>query len=88
MQRTEIRSLATSVTDYICLLYTSHRAGEVEQEVLQPVHRAHVQAVGRLVEHDDVRLPEEGLGQKHLDLFGLGEGVHGGGEQVLSLIHI
>ena len=41
----------------------------VEQKVLEPVDGFDVQVVGRLVEHDDVGVSEERLGQKDLDLI-------------------
>ena len=41
---------------------------KLQQEVLQPVHRVNVQVVGGLVHHQQVRLPEQGLGQQHLHL--------------------
>ena len=43
-------------------------AGEVQQEVLQPVDSFDVQVVGRLVQHDDVGVAEERLGKQNLHL--------------------
>ena len=43
-------------------------AGEVQQEVLQPVDGVDVQVVGGLVHHQDVRVAEQGLSQQHLHL--------------------
>ena len=53
----------------------NHRALKVQQEVLQPVHRVDVQVVGGLVQQQDVRIAEQGLGQQHLHLQ---PGVQGG----------
>ncbi len=43
-------------------------AREIQQEVLQPVDGLNVQVVRRLVQHDDVRIAEQSLGQQHLHL--------------------
>ena len=40
----------------------------VHEEVLEPYDAREVEVVRGLVEQDDVRLPEEGLGEQHLDL--------------------
>ena len=53
-----------------------HRAHKVQQKVLQPVDGVDVQAVGGLVQEDDVRAAEEGLGQQHLDLDLFGQAGH------------
>ncbi len=47
----------------------NHRTGEIEQKIFQPVDRPDIEVVGRLVEQQDVRLPEQSLCQQHLDLF-------------------
>ena len=44
------------------------RPGEVHQEVLQPGHTPVVQVVGGLIQQQDVRVAEQGLGQQHLEL--------------------
>ena len=49
-------------------------AGEVQQEVFQPVDGFDVQVVGGLVQHDDIGVAEEGGSQQDLDLQ---SGVHG-----------
>ena len=43
-------------------------AGEVQQEVLQPVDGLDIQVVGRLVQHDDVRVAKKGLSKQNLHL--------------------
>ena len=48
-------------------------AGEVQQEILQPVDGLDVQVVGGLVQHDDVGIAEQRLGQQD---FHLQPGVH------------
>ena len=48
----------------------------VHDEVLQPLDGLDIQVVGGLVQEDDVRLSEEGLGQQHLHLLLGGEGAH------------
>ena len=45
-----------------------HRSLEIQQKVLQPVHRVNVQVVGGLVHHQDIRTAEQGLGQQDLHL--------------------
>ena len=52
-----------------------HGALEVQQEVLQPVHRVDVQVVGGLVHHQQVGIAEQGLSQQHLHLQ---PGIQGG----------
>ena len=48
--------------------HDDQRAGEIEQEILQPVDRFDVEVVGGLVEQEDVRLAEERLREQDLDL--------------------
>ena len=43
-------------------------AGEVQQEVLQPVDGLDIQVVGGLVQHDDVGVAEQRLGKQDLHL--------------------
>ncbi len=57
-------------------------AGEVQQEVLQPVDGLDVQVVGRLVQHDNVGVAEEGLSQQYLHLE---TGVNGGHLVIVKL---
>ena len=57
-------------------------AGEVQQEILQPVDGLDVQVVGGLVQHDDVRVAEQGLGQQDLHLL---PGVHVGHLLIMQL---
>ncbi len=57
-------------------------AGKVQQEVLQPVDGLDVQVVGGLVQHDDVGIAEERLGQQDLHLE---PGVHGGHLVIVEL---
>ena len=51
-------------------------AGEVQQEVLQPVHRIDVQVVGGLIHHQQVGAAEQRLGQQHLHLQAGVQGRH------------
>ena len=52
-------------------------AGEVQQEVFQPVDGFNVQVVGGLVQHDDVGIAEQGLSQQDLHLqTGISVGHH------------
>ena len=51
-------------------------AGEIQQEVLQPVHRVDVQVVGGLVHHQKVGAAEQRLGQQHLHLQAGVQGRH------------
>ena len=55
---------------------------EVQQEVLQPVHRVDVQVVGGLVHHQQVGIAEQGLGQQDLHLQ---PGVQGGHVVIVEL---
>ena len=64
------------------MAHHQHRAVVVHEEVLQPDHAGQVQVVGGLVQQDDVRLAEQGLGQQHLDLL---PGVHGGHHGLMKL---
>ena len=57
---------------------------EVQQEVLQPVDGLNVQVVGGLVQQDDVRLAEQGLGQQHLHLFLGGQAGHVAVEDIVG----
>ena len=57
-------------------------AGEVQQEVLQPVDRVNVQVVGGLVHHQQVGVAEQSLGQQHLHLQ---TGVQGGHVVVVEI---
>ena len=56
----------------------------VQQEVLQPVDGFDIKVVGRLVEHDDVGIAEEGLRQQNLDLVA-GIGI---GHLIVVLAHV
>ena len=51
-------------------------AGVLNDDLLQPLDGVQVQLVGGLVQQDDVRAAEQGLGQQHLDLFAVGDGAH------------
>ena len=55
---------------------------EVQQEVLQPVHRVDVQVVGGLVHHQQVGIAEQRLGQQDLHLQ---PGVQGGHVVIVEL---
>ena len=54
-----------------------HRVLEAEQELSQPIDGLDVQVIGGLVQQEDVRVAEQGLGQQHPDLVG-----------VLQLLHL
>ena len=60
-------------------------AGEVQQEILQPVDGLNIQVIGGLVQHNDLRVAEQCLCQQHLH-FQTGVGgahvvvVHFGGD--------
>ena len=73
---------ADVVEEVPVVAHYDHRAGVVHQKPFQPVDAGHVQVVGGFVQQDDVRLPEESLGQKHLHLFLGRQGAHGLAQQV------
>ncbi len=51
---------------------------KVDQEVLQPGDGVQIQVVGGLVQEQDVRIAEQGLGQQHLHLQVAVQILHGG----------
>ncbi len=53
-----------------------HRARVIHQKILEPADGRDVQAVRRLVQQNDVRLPEQGLRQQDLDLLAPRERAH------------
>ena len=57
-------------------------AGEVQQEILQPVDGLDIQVVGGLVQHDNIRVSEKRLGKEHLHLQ---TGVHAAHDLVVEL---
>ena len=59
------------------MAHHDHGALKVQQEVLQPVDGVDVQVVGGLVQQQDVRIAEQGLGQQHLHLQPGIQGGHG-----------
>ena len=48
--------------------YYDHRVLEIDQKLLQPGNRIQIQVVGRLIEQKNIRIAEESLGKKNLDL--------------------
>ena len=49
--------------------YHDDRVLKVDEELLQPGDGVQIQVVGRLVQKQDVRVAEQGLGQKDLYLL-------------------
>ena len=49
---------------------------KVNQKLLQPRNGIQVQVVGRLIQKQDVRVAEQGLGQQYLNLLGAQKGAH------------
>ena len=56
----------------------------LREEVLQPGNRLDIKVVGRLVHQYNIRISEQALCEKHLDLFVTGEGIHLLGEYLLG----
>ena len=50
-----------------------HRQARVQQKVLQPLQRLHIQIVGRLVEQQHVRLAQQDTRQLELDALTAGK---------------
>ena len=61
-----------------------HRVGEADEELLQPGDGLDIQVVGRLVEQEDVRVAEQGLGKEHAHLVACLEFLHAQPGQVLA----
>ena len=65
----DIHDVGADVVEEVAVVaHHQHRPLIVHQKVLQPDHALQVQVVGRLVQQDNVRVPEERLGQQNLDL--------------------
>ena len=64
--------------------YDDHSPLVFHQKILQPVDGLDIQTVGRFVQKDDVRLTEQSLRQKYLNLFLFHQGVHSAVQNVVG----
>ena len=67
---------ADFVQEVTVMGYNNDGIVKVDQEFFQPFDRREIQMVGRLIEEQNIRIPEKCLGQKNFDLLASGQVSH------------